>query len=293
MSSATGPVLPRRRLATALKKLRADAELTLDEVAEALMISRSKLSRLENAQGSPQARDVRDLVTLYKQEGTPLGDQLMRWVRAARRQGWWLDYAYTSAGTMTDVDMYLAYESEASIAKVYTIPFIPSLVQTPDYTRSLYQSLEPWRAREEVDQLVQLRSKRQLLLTDREELPPLQLIAVAHECCLRQLVGSPEIMRAQLLDLDRWYGPDSPVDLRILPFTAPPAFTSTCMFAHFEFGDALDRDVVHIETHAGFRSIEIDSQVATYRRHYDDLFRRALPAAGSRELLRAAAQSWH
>ena len=37
------------------------------------MISTSKLSRLENAQGRPQPRDIRDLVRYYGIEDAPLG----------------------------------------------------------------------------------------------------------------------------------------------------------------------------------------------------------------------------
>ena len=56
MSQTHGPIVPRRRLAAELKRLREASNRTLDQVASDLLISTSKLSRLENAQGSPQAR---------------------------------------------------------------------------------------------------------------------------------------------------------------------------------------------------------------------------------------------
>jgi transcriptional regulator with XRE-family HTH domain len=291
MSPVAGPVVPRRRLATELRRLRNEARLTLEQVAEELLISTSKLSRLEKGQGSPQARDVRDLIRFYGVENSKLAETMMGWVRAARRQGWWNDYSYTSGGAMSGIDEYIAFESEASIARIYTIPFLPALLQTKDYARALYQSIEPWRGRSEIDQLVQLRQARQTLLHSREDGEPLQLIAVAHECCLRQLVGSPEVMHEQLLALDTCFERPN-VELRILPFRAPATFASTCMFAHFEFADALDRDVVHVETHAGFRYIESTEQVSQYRRHYDDLFRRALSVNDSRQLTRETAEAW-
>ncbi|MFZ0877169.1 MAG: helix-turn-helix transcriptional regulator [Pseudonocardiaceae bacterium] len=46
--------MPRKRLGNELKRLREESGRTLGEVAHALMISTSKLSRLENAQGSPR-----------------------------------------------------------------------------------------------------------------------------------------------------------------------------------------------------------------------------------------------
>ena len=63
MPSPQGPLLPRRRLGAELRRLRGDR--TLDEVAAETLISTSKLSRLENGQGVPQLRDIRDLINFY------------------------------------------------------------------------------------------------------------------------------------------------------------------------------------------------------------------------------------
>jgi transcriptional regulator with XRE-family HTH domain len=283
MSGLTGPIVPRRRLAEELKRLRAQDGRSLEDVARSLMISTSKLSRLENAQGSPQARDVRDLIREYQVEGR-LAERMMRWVTAARAQGWWSDYSFTSEGFTADLDVHVAYESEASVARVYTIPFFPALLQIEPYSRALYQSLEPWRSEHEVDQLVQLRNRRRRLLSERGGQPPLYLNAVCHETALRQVVGDPEILRQQIEELDKVL--DVPnVEFRILPFSAPPAFTSTSMWTYFEFSDALDRDVVHIETHAGYRLLEMPEHLAQYRRYFDELVRRSLSPQDSRKLI--------
>jgi transcriptional regulator with XRE-family HTH domain len=84
----TGPLGPRRAIANAVRKLREDRGKLLNEVAGDLMMSTSKLSRLENAQGKPLPRDIRDLVRYYQIEGTPLAGRLERWVRAAQQPGW-------------------------------------------------------------------------------------------------------------------------------------------------------------------------------------------------------------
>lgn len=282
MPAIQGPILPRKRIAAELKRLREDANLTLEQVAEALLVSTSKLSRLENAQGSPQARDVRDLINFYQIDGTELAAKLNRWTRASHRQGWWADYSETISN---DLDTHISYESEASVARVYTIPALPVLLQTDEYAREYYRNNEPWRSESELDALVRLRMRRQNSLVDREEQPPLRLVAIAHESGLHHLIGSREIMHRQLDQLvDRSTAPN--IDLRVLPFTSALPFTSTCMWAYFEFSDAVDRDVVAVETHAGFRYIETTPRVAQYRKHYEHLIECSLSPEDSRALIR-------
>ena len=284
MPGKTGPIVPRRRLAEELKSLRATDGRSLEEVARELLISTSKLSRLENAQGSPQPRDVRDLIRIYQVDDRR-AERMMRWVSAARKQGWWSDYEFTSQGFAADLDVHVAYESEASVARVYTIPFFPSLLQTTEYSAALYRSLEPWRSPDEIEQLVELREGRRHLLTDREGQPPLYLNAVCHETAFHQVVGDAGILRRQIAALDSALDASN-VEFRIFPFSASPPFSSTCMWTYFEFGDALDRDVVHIETHAGYRLQEEVESLAQYRRYFDELVRRSLSPQASRDVIR-------
>lgn len=282
MPPVTGPLVPRQRLARELRRLREQASLSLDQVAADLLTSTSKLSRLENAQGSPQARDVRDLIRLYGVEGTELAGKLMRWAQAARRQGWWNDY---SEGITRGLDAHLAYESDALVARVYTIPLLPVLMQTPEYTRAMYQSMQPWQSEDALDEMLEIRARRKEALRLRDHLPPLEFVAVTHESSLRQQVGSPEVMRAQmdaLIELST--APN--IQFYVLPFTAQPAFTLTCMYSYFEYGEDIDQDVVHIETHAGFRYIEDADEVRRYRHYYDGLMTASLTMGKSRSLVR-------
>ncbi|HET8659554.1 MAG TPA: helix-turn-helix transcriptional regulator [Micromonosporaceae bacterium] len=282
-----GPLMPRRKLAAELRRLRDEAHLSLEDVAAELLISTSKLSRLENAQGSPQARDVRDLIKLYKVTGTPLAEDMMRWVSAARQQAWWADYTDVLA-PRAGLDAHVAYESEARVARIYTIPVLPILLQTPDYIRAAYRAAEHWRTGAEIEQLVKLRLRRQEILT-RDKPPPLRLVAITHEVSLRQVVGSAEIMRVQLHALvEQSTRPN--IELRVLPFTAPPAYTIGCMYGCYEFDNS--PEVLSIETHAGFRHIETPTKIAEYRRHFSDLEKRSLTPDASRELITSIAASF-
>jgi transcriptional regulator with XRE-family HTH domain len=280
VDKVTGPLGPRRGIASALKQLREDHGKLLNEVAADLMISSSKLSRLENAQGRPLPRDIRDLIRYYEIEGTPLADRLERWVVAAQRPGWWTDF---DDKVIEGLDAHLAYEADAAVERVYTLPFVPVLLQTLDYARAVFRDMER-RSEKEIRQLLEVRLRRQEALRSREGLEPLRLIAVTHESTLRQIVGSPSIMREQLDALAERSG-DHNVRLRVLPFTAKPTFSMTCMYAYFEYKDAGESDIVHIETHAGFFSVEGVEQVRKYRASHDSLMRASLSEKDSRNLI--------
>lgn len=277
----TGPLGPRRAIARTVRELREGRGQLLNEVARDLMMSSSKLSRLENAQGKPLPRDIRDLIRYFQIEGTPLAARLERWVNAAQRPGWWTSY---DDEVIEGLDAHLAYEVDAAVARVYTTPFVPVLLQTLDYSRAVYQDMEG-RSEQELRQLLPVRLRRQDALHHREGLEPLRLIAVTHESSLHQMVGSPDIMREQLDQLiERSTAPN--VTLRVLPFTAKPTFSMTCMYALFEYKDVGESDIVHIETHAGFFSVEDEAQVKKYRTYHDALLRASLTEAESRDLIR-------
>ena len=299
MAKVTGPIGPRRNIAATLKQLRERDQKLLTDVADDLLISTSKLSRLENAQGKPQLRDIRDLIRYYGIEGTPQAEQLRRWVDAAERPGWWTDYDDEVVGGL---DAHLAYEADAAVERVYTLPFLPALLHTAEYARALIQHIEPRsadyarasfedtapRSADNVQEQVALRMERQKVLSHRDGLDPLRLVAVVHESALRQSVGSPEILRDQLDALiERSKAPN--VTLHVLPFSASPVFTMNCMYAYFEYqgNNNLEQDVVHIETHAGFASIEDPDRVANYRKWHDALVSASRTKDDSRNLIRS------
>jgi transcriptional regulator with XRE-family HTH domain len=289
VNRVTGPLGPRRGIAAALKRLREGSGKNLNDVAADLMISTSKLSRLENAQGRPLPRDIRDLISYYGIDGTPLAGDLRRWVADAQHSGWWTDYDDEVMGPVLGglgLDEHLAYEVDATVERTYTLPFVPALLQTPDYARAIFRDMEH-RSAGEIRQLVDVRMRRQQALSSREGLEPLRLVAVTHESSLRQAVGSPQIMRDQLDALiERSMAPN--VNLYLLPFSAPPVFTMTCMYAYFEYANAdLQQDVVHIETPAGFWSVEDPGKVAEYRKAHDALVKASLSEDDMRAFIRS------
>jgi hypothetical protein len=283
MNRVTGPMSPRRAIANALRQLREESGRNLNDVASQLLgISTSKLSRLENAQGKPNRRDIRDLIDYYQIEGTALARSLTRWANTAQEPGWWTDFddEVTEA-----VDAHLAYETDAKVARVYTLPFLPALLQLSDYAEAIFRDMEQ-RSEEQIPQLLEVRRRRQQALVSREGLEPLELIAVTYESTLHQVVGSEDIFRRQLNELvERSTEPN--IRLRVLPFSATPVFSMTCMYAHFQYEDAGESDIVHLETPAGWFSVEDSRQVRRYREAHDALMEASYNETDSRELIRS------
>jgi transcriptional regulator with XRE-family HTH domain len=283
----TGPLGPRRNIASTLRQLREESRKNLTEVAEDLMISTSKLSRLENGQGRLQPRDIRDLIRYYGIEEDALGANLRRWVAEAQRRGWWTDFDDEVLGNPLGglgLDAHLGYEVDATVERTYTLPFVPVLLQTTEYARAIFRDMES-RSQNKIDQLLKVRDRRKQALSFREGMEPLRLVAVTHESTLRQAVGSAEIMRDQL-DALIVGSKKQNVSLHVLPFGARPMFTMTCMYAYFEYqGVGVEQDVVHIETHAGYWSVEDPGRVAKYRKAHDALVRASLTQDESRELI--------
>jgi transcriptional regulator with XRE-family HTH domain len=285
VAKVTGPLGPRRGIGDALRKLREDRGKSLSDVAGDLMMSTSKLSRLENAQGTPLPRDIRDMIAYYQIRDTPLAASLERWTRDAARRGWWTAYDQVTEG----LDAHLAYEVDAAVERVYTLPFLPALLQTRDYARAIFRDMEGWSP-EEIRQLLEIRERRQEALGRHDGPGRFRLIAVTYESTLYQQVGSPGIMQEQLGRLAEHAAAPN-VSLHVLPFTARPTFSMTCMYAHFEYRDAGESDIVSVETHAGYYSVEESEEVARYRSAHDALVRASLSEESSLELILRARDS--
>lgn len=279
MPSPQGPLLPRRRLGAELRRLRGDR--TLDEVAAETLISTSKLSRLENGQGVPQPRDIRDLISFYHADRST-SERIKRWAADGRQQAWWREYSDVIPDS---ADVAFDYESGASVIRTYAQLALPGLLQTQAYARRLLTAILPQQTPEQIDKLVHVRLRRQEILLD-DEPDATRLLAVIDEAAvLRALAtGSPDDARAQLIHL-REISRRKNVSIRILPVAAGVHAGVMGTFTVYQFSDDIDRDVVLIEARSGDRYLEEHSSVLDHLRLFDAITNRALDAPGSRDLL--------
>lgn len=197
------PPVARRRVARRLRVMRVMREqtrLTLDEAAARLDLTRSALHRVETGVTRVSVHLVRSMMDVYDQYSPDLLDT----VRAARRRGWWHGFR------VADLD-YVAWEAGAARLYEFAVTRVPDLLQTEDYARALLAGAEDLGA-----ELAARRIRQSRLAGDGD---PLAISVVLDEAALRNQVGGPAVMRAQLDHLvarSAWAG----VTLRVLPAVA-------------------------------------------------------------------------
>jgi transcriptional regulator with XRE-family HTH domain len=115
-----------RELGKRLRELRNDRGMTVEDAADKLLCSATKISRLETGVRRPSLRDVRDLCALYEVDESTAAD-FMSLARGAREPGWWTQYEDIN------LDPYIGLEHEATAITCYSTYYIPALLQTEDY----------------------------------------------------------------------------------------------------------------------------------------------------------------
>jgi transcriptional regulator with XRE-family HTH domain len=259
------PTGRRRRLGAELRRLREEAGLTIDRVAEALECSPSKVSRIETGQVSATPRDVRDMLALYRVDDAQR-EAMVRVAREARQRGWWQTFVDVPDG----VPAYVGLETAATSIDIYMSLIVPALLQTADYARAVIGAVRPDLPPAEIDRRVELRLRRQALL-DQERPPALRVLL--DDTVVRRPVGGPEVMATQrrrlLEDAER-----PSVTLQVLPLKAGAHAGMDGPFTIFGF-PAPERDVVALDSAADALYLESPEDLRRYRR----VFERLLPAA--------------
>jgi transcriptional regulator with XRE-family HTH domain len=285
MGAPQSPIGSRRKLGAELRRLRTQAGLTLDEVAEQMTCSTSKISRLETGKGIPKLPDVRELIRIYGISSETERDALLGLVREGREHGWWepLTEGLTPERFIMDSpSRYPALEASAVAVRSFDIALFHGLLQTPDYTRALLGALLSRHTPHELDQLVALRTRRQQALFEPEN--PLQLEVVLDEGILRRVVGSAGIMADQLAVMsDR--SKLRNVTVQVLPFDAGFHRAHMGSFVLLEFPVGTGPDIIYVEGHAGESYLENRSDVERYRSILQDVLSRALSPEATRELV--------
>ncbi|MEV5568103.1 helix-turn-helix transcriptional regulator [Streptomyces sp. NPDC052196] len=283
MASNVNPTVRRRRLGQELRRLRELKGMTAEEVAERLLVSQSKISRLENGRRSISQRDVRDLCGVYEVDDHRIVDSLMQMAKDSRQQGWW--HAFGDI----PYSVYIGLETDAASLRVYDPQVVPGLLQTPQYAEALIAGALPETVPADIEKRVNVRLRRQERVKATEN--PLRLWVVIDEAALRRTIGGKQLMIDQLESLiDQSRLPH--VTVQVLPFSmgAHPGING--QYAILEFPDASDSSVVYIEGVTSDLYLEKANDVQKYSVMYEHLRAQALNVDQTREFITAIAKEY-
>ncbi|MFC3572973.1 helix-turn-helix transcriptional regulator [Streptomyces yaanensis] len=283
MASNVNPTVRRRRLGQELRRLREIKGMTAEEVAERLLVSQSKISRLENGRRSISQRDVRDLCGVYEVEDQRVVESLMEMARDSRQQGWW--------HTFGDIpySVYIGLETDAESLRVYEPQIITGLLQTRSYAEALIQGALPETSSTDIDKRVQVRLRRQERIDAENN--PLRLWVVLDEAALRRVVGNNLVMREQLEHLVEMSQLPH-VTVQVLPFEVGAHPGLNGQYAILEFSDAADSSVVYLEGVTSDLYLEKAHDVQKYAVMYEHLRAQALNVDQSRKFIADVAKDF-
>jgi transcriptional regulator with XRE-family HTH domain len=246
------PTVSRRRLSAELRRVRTNAKLTLDEVAQRAEISRSTLSNIENGtKKRPQVTEVRAILDACEVAGR-VRDEIIDLCRQSRERGWWSRYRDVLPGP------YVGLEADAASISTWEPLLVPGLLQTPDYMRTIAQAslMQPL----DIDRVVDSRTERQRLL-DTDEGP--EYWAILDEGAMHRLRQHPDVMAGQVAHLmEMAERPRVTLQMtladRLHPGTSGP-------FVIMEFAALEDPTVVYLETDTDGLYHEEPAEVTRYQ----------------------------
>ena len=267
------PTLRRRELGALLRARRQEQGLTVEQVAERLLCSPSKVSRMETGQRGATQRDVRDLCTLYGIDDEVERERLMTLAKEGKQQAWWQPYDLPYA-------TYVGLEAAAATIRDYDSGVVPGLLQTPDYTRARHVGYLPRLDAAEIERRVEVTMTRQRVFA--AEHPP-HFWTILDEAVLHRVVGDPGIMRAQL---DRLIEASSHprITVQVIPYTVGvhPALDSIFTIVEFDGGVP---GVVYVEGLVGSIYLERPEDLDRYLHVFDRLSTIALSPEDSVALI--------
>jgi transcriptional regulator with XRE-family HTH domain len=269
---AVSPI--QRRLAAALKHLRARSGLSAAELGRILGWTQTRVSRTENAGRRVSVADATAWANAttapagLRAEVTELAEAAARDVRS-----WWNVHADGLAGRQQEI---AALEVSSEVIR-NTQHMVPGILQTAEYARHAL-SLANVSGQTDVATAVAARMRRQEALYD----PSRRFEYVLPEAALRlRLADEPAVMRAQadrLLSLDTLPN----VSIAVLPFSVPqPVWPGA-----FVLYEIPDEPLVVIETLTDEVVIGDKRQVGVYREAFARLRAAAVTDEEAHRLIR-------
>ncbi|OLT29758.1 transcriptional regulator [Nocardiopsis sp. CNR-923] len=191
-NSSGGPTVLRILLGSQLRRLRQSRGISRHDAGYAIRASHAKISRMELGQVSFKPRDVDDLLKLYGVDDPAEREALLGLISSANAQGWWHKYGDVLPQWF---GVYIGLEEAASVIRTFEVQFVPGLLQSEEYARSVIRLSRTATSEEDVTNRVNMRMHRRRRFAESQA--P-RLWAVIDEAVLHRPYGDDDIMRGQI-----------------------------------------------------------------------------------------------
>ena len=277
------PLVQRRRLRTELRRARAEARKTQDQVATAMDWSLSKVIRIETGAVGISTNDLRALLNLYAVHDADRTEELIELARASRQTSWLSRYR---ADITPQYLQYIEYEETASVLYMYDPLLLPGLLQTEGYAAAALRALaDPGTPAEVLRNRIDIRLTRQRLL---EQITPPAVTCVLDESVISRIVGEREVAQDQLARLIELASRPN-ITIQIVPFTAGLHRGLLEPFIILEFPDPEDGDVLYLESSRdAIFSHDEAREITAYREVFEQLRNISFSPADTLDYLRIA-----
>ncbi|OOC57304.1 transcriptional regulator [Nocardiopsis sinuspersici] len=277
-NSSGGPTVLRILLGTQLRRLRQERNISRHDAGYAIRASHAKISRMELGQVSFKRRDVEDLLKLYGVHDAEQREALLGLISSANAQGWWHKYGDVLPHWF---GVYVGLEEAASVIRTFEVQFVPGLLQSEDYARSVIRLSRTATSEEDIDSRVQMRMHRRRRFVEPGS--P-RLWAVIDEAVLHRPYGDAEVMRGQiehLLDMAR--RPNITIQIATFAMGGHPAAGGP--FSILRFPTPELPDVVYLEQLNSALYFDKYDDTHRYAQTMDHLATQAPPPSATEDIL--------
>lgn len=269
------PTAYKLQLGAILESLREAAGLEREAAKERLGCSLSKIVKIENGDVGVRPSELRDLLDLYgvkaedREEIEALG-------RAAQKRR-----PRTPYGSVIPDRFRKFFHLEETAVEIqsYDSELVHGLAQTEDYARAV-TAASPLHRPGDIERLIQARLARQQRLTSAD--PP-RLWLVLTEGVIRQEIGGPRVMAAQLRHLI-WLAKHRNITVQIVPFTAGAHASTGFHFTVLNRGSS-GPSIVYLENLVDAQFVDDPGRVASYELVFRTVLTSALTPTASTKLL--------
>lgn len=263
-----------------LRRIRESLDISGSAVARDLGWSQSKISRVETGRFGASVSEIAALLNYYGVAEEVRAEILASVARKSGLEGAWI----VSAGGPSRRQSSVAdVESRVQRLRQYHASWIPGLLQTADYATGVCEA-----AGFKPQDVVPQRLHRQGLMAARSGKAKYQV--VLDESALRRapLVTSDNMVGQMTALLDR--SRSGYVDLRVVPLDRNRAVFAAGSFVLYEFQSG--PPVVLCEAQTADLYLSAGRDIAAYERLFKRLWKDALDADGTRQVIESARRDW-